>query len=214
MSKTCTSCNKTFSLNSFYFRNKAKGWLTSCCKMCHKNKVKNLPSQSKTARKIRNKKYYEKNKSELIRKATVHYIENKSKRLSQMKQYRKANKNKIMEHQAKREKYLLKNDPTFRLQKNLRSRLNKALQHGYKTGSAIKDLGCSIAELKIYLESNFQPGMTWNNYGQWHVDHIRPLSSFDLTNPTQLNAACHYSNLQPLWAKDNLSKGASLLCLA
>lgn len=155
-----------------------------------------------------------KNKSELIRKATVHYIENKSKRLSQMKQYRKANKNKIMEHQAKREKYLLKNDPTFRLQKNLRSRLNKALQHGYKTGSAIKDLGCSIAELKIYLESNFQPGMTWNNYGQWHVDHIRPLSSFDLTNPTQLNAACHYSNLQPLWAKDNLSKGASLLCLA
>jgi len=63
----------------------------------------------------------------------------------------------------------------------------------------------SIEGLKNILESKFQSGMNWENYGEWHIDHIRPLSSFDLTNPTELKLACHYSNLQPLWAYDNLS---------
>jgi hypothetical protein len=93
-----------------------------------------------------------------------------------------------------------------RIKRNLRSRLNKALQGNYKTGSAVRDLGCSIEELKKYLESKFQDGMTWDNYGQWHIDHIRPLCSFNLQDPEELKKVCHYSNLQPLWAKDNLDK--------
>jgi len=99
-------------------------------------------------------------------------------------------------------------NPTYRMRLRLRARLYNALQGGAKSGSAVRDLGCSIPELKTRLESKFQPGMSWDNYGEWHIDHIRPLSSFDLTDRAQLLQACHFSNLQPLWAVDNLKKGA------
>lgn len=95
----------------------------------------------------------------------------------------------------------------------LRTRLNGALRlmGAKKTGSHVKELGCSIEELRIHLERLFSPGMSWKNHGEWHVDHIIPLSSFDLEDPQQLSAACHFSNLQPLWKKDNLSKGAKIM---
>lgn len=100
-------------------------------------------------------------------------------------------------------------DETLKLKRNLRSRLNKAIKHNNKSGSAVNDLGCSIDFLKQYLESKFLPSMSWENYGRsgWHIDHIRSLNSFNLNNRQELLKACHYSNLQPLWAKDNLSKG-------
>lgn len=116
-------------------------------------------------------------------------------------------------NRAKRNKYLAKKKATdiqFRIAANLRHRLWAALKKSRKKGSAIKDLGCSIQDLKYYLESRFKPGMSWDNYGQWHIDHIKPLSSFDLTNREQLKEACNYKNLQPLWAKDNLRKSNKL----
>jgi hypothetical protein len=83
---------------------------------------------------------------------------------------------------------------------------------GKRAGSAVRDLGCPIAYLKTYLESLFKPGMSWDNYGHksWHVDHIIPLCSFDLSDPEQLKKACHYTNLQPLWATENISKSGKL----
>lgn len=83
-----------------------------------------------------------------------------------------------------------------------------AIKNDYKAGSAVKDLGCSIQEFKIYIESKFLPGMTWDNWGinTWHLDHIISLSSFDLTIREELLKAVHYTNLQPLWAKDNIKK--------
>jgi hypothetical protein len=107
-------------------------------------------------------------------------------------------------YQVKREKQ----DLGYRISRQLRKRLASAVGSDAKAGSATKDLGCTATELKVYLESQLQPGMTWNNWklDGWHIDHIKPLASFDLTNPVQYKEACHYTNLQPLWAIDNLKK--------
>lgn len=102
-------------------------------------------------------------------------------------------------------------DPNFRLSENLRNRLNSAISKEWKAGSAVEDLGVSIPEFRSYLESKFQPGMTWDNWGRgpdkWHIDHVIPLSRFDLTNRQHLLLACNYLNLQPLWETENLMKG-------
>lgn len=95
-----------------------------------------------------------------------------------------------------------------RLATNLRSRLYIALKGKFRTNSAVRDLGCSIEKLKLWLEMHWQDGMTWDNYGfyGWHIDHIIPLSKFDLKNKEDCLKACHFSNLQPLWAEENLKK--------
>ena len=93
-----------------------------------------------------------------------------------------------------------------RLAHNLRSRLSKALKRPGKQEKTKDLLGCSLGDLKLQLEAKFLPGMTWENYGDWHIDHIVPLSSFDLMDLVQLRKACNYKNLQPLWAADNLRK--------
>lgn len=95
-----------------------------------------------------------------------------------------------------------------KIARNLRGRFNKALHGNYKSGSAVDDLGCSIEELRIHLESKFNLGMSWDNYGRegWQIDHIVPLCRFDLSNAIELKRACHYTNLQPLWRDDNLKK--------
>jgi len=98
-------------------------------------------------------------------------------------------------------------DPAFKLAMRLRARLRHAIKNKSKRGSAIVLLGCTIRELVVRFESLFPDGMSWQNWGEWHIDHIRPLTSFDLEDPAQLAAACHYTNLQPLWASDNLRKG-------
>lgn len=96
-----------------------------------------------------------------------------------------------------------KTDVNFKLAHSIRNRLNKTI----RAGSGVELLGCSVPELKSYLESKFTPEMNWSNYGSyWHIDHIRPLSSFDLTNLVEMKVACHFSNLQPLTAKDNRIK--------
>ena len=114
-----------------------------------------------------------------------------------------SNRNRSRARQRERES----SDAQFKLRRRLRSRFTQAIKGSYKAGSAVHDLGCSIEFLKQYLESQFQDGMTWDNHGKWHIDHIKPLSSFDLQDREDLLEACHYTNLQPLWAKDNLRKG-------
>ena len=106
-------------------------------------------------------------------------------------------------------------EPEFGVMLSLRKRMSNIISGKIKTGSAIKDLGCSSEELKQHLEDKFYPCpetkkmMSWDNYGRygWHVDHIKPLIAFDLSNRKEFVKACHYTNLQPLWAKENLSKG-------
>ncbi len=104
------------------------------------------------------------------------------------------------------------NDLNFRLSQNLRSRLSSALRASatLKLGSSIKDLGCSIGELRRFIEARFKPGMSWDNYGSWEIDHITPLAAFDLSDREQLLRACNYTNLQPLWAEENSRKGSKI----
>ena len=71
-------------------------------------------------------------------------------------------------------------------------------------------LGCTIEEMRTFLEAEFEEGMTWDNYGEWHVDHIRPCASFNLEDPEEQKKCFHWTNLQPLWAADNLAKGDRL----
>jgi hypothetical protein len=97
-----------------------------------------------------------------------------------------------------------------KIARRLRSRTSIAIKNGQKGGSAIDDLGCSLDDFKVYLESRFQKGMSWENYGYngWHMDHIVPLDSFDLSSPEEFKKACHYTNIQPLWAEDNFTKSS------
>lgn len=129
--------------------------------------------------------------------------EQRNKKCERDKVYRKNHPEKWSEYMRKRRR----EDIQFRLADNLRGRLGKALRNKYKAGSAVRDLGCSIAQLKFWLSYQFQPGMTWDNYGEWYIDHVKPLSSFDLTDREQFLEACNWYNLQPLWAEENSSKG-------
>jgi hypothetical protein len=106
----------------------------------------------------------------------------------------------------------MQTDLQYKLRVRLRHRLYVAIRNKTKTGSAVRDLGCSIEFLKNYLEKKFQPGMSWENWELhgWHIDHIKPLSSFDSTDRTQLLDAVNYKNLQPLWSKANWKKGDSI----
>lgn len=132
------------------------------------------------------------------------YYKNRDKALALMKKYGKNNRSRISQYEKQR----YHSDPVFRLRKNLRNRIRQAIKTNQKTGSVIENLGCSIEELKRYLESKFQPGMTWDNWGLrgWHIDHIKPLFLFNLNNPDEFKQAVHYTNLQPLWASDNRRK--------
>ena len=95
-----------------------------------------------------------------------------------------------------------------RIASQIRDNLTGLFRNAGKHKRILSLLRCSLEDFKAYLESKFTIGMTWSNRGfyGWHIDHIKPLSSFDLSKPEELRKACHYSNLQPLWAKDNLVK--------
>lgn len=149
------------------------------------------------------KTWREKNREyDLARKRTW-YQANKSRHRDAARRWKKNNPDKVRVSYKKH----LANNPLTRVARNLRRRLLDAFKSSRRTGSAIKLLGCTIPEFRTYLESKFQIGMSWDNYGQWHIDHIKPLSLFDLTNKEQIAIACHYTNLQPLWAVDNIRKG-------
>lgn len=135
--------------------------------------------------------------------------ENKEKIKESNKQYYAKNKEKINKRKVKYNNYKYKTDPKFKLIRNIRTRIYKSLarQKTEKFQKSINYLGCNLNELQQHLEMQFKPGMSWDNKDLWHIDHIIPLSHFDFTNQDDIYWAFHYTNLQPLWAEENLSKG-------
>lgn len=102
--------------------------------------------------------------------------------------------------------------PAYRLRVYLRNRLGQALRGEYKSARTLELLGCTIEFLREHLEKQFVPGMTWENYGPvWHVDHILPCAEFHLQHSEEQEICFHWTNLQPLFAKDNLSKGDKII---
>ena len=155
------------------------------------------------------------NKEKVQKSGKKYYEKNKERILSKQREYRLNNKEKI---KIKNRTYAKKKAATElgKLEKNIRARIRDAFKSDkYKPGSSIKDLGCTLVELKEHLEMQFQDGMTWDNYGKngWEIDHIIPLSAFDLTDKEQFLKVCHYTNLQPLWMKENRKKSSKIMDL-
>lgn len=173
-------------------------------------KRKEYQETNKEKIKIRKRKNYEKNKKKILIKNKERYKNNKEKYLINQREYNKTHKKERSEYNYQYQKNRLKTDINYKIICSLRDRLRKAIRFNQKSGSAVKDLGCSISELKLHLESKFQFGMSWDNYGYngWHIDHIKPLSRFNLQNREDFLKANNYTNLQPLWAEDNLKKGS------
>jgi hypothetical protein len=136
------------------------------------------------------------------KEALAKYNASEKARIAKAK-YRKTEKNRIAQRRFDA-------TPQGKLRRSLRDRVRKVLKRGkgVRPGSAVRDLGCSIEFFKAFIESQFIFGMSWANYGHWHLDHIRPLASFDLTDRSQFLQAVHYTNYQPLWAEENKRKAA------
>jgi hypothetical protein len=163
-------------------------------KLKHKIVQKKWNMKNKLQISERMKKYNELHKNENSIKAKLYYQKNKEKRLLY-------------------ERNKLKTDIYYKLVNHLRRRIYSAIKHNSKSQSTIQLLGCSVIQLKQHLESQFKPGMTWDNYGYygWHVDHILPCASFDLSKPEEQRKCFNYTNLQPLWMKENLEKSDKML---
>ena len=142
--------------------------------------------------------YYLKNKEDFA----FRYEKNKDKIKKQQKLWRLNNKETRKKYMQNR----IKNNVNCRVVHNISSRIRIALEGNPKLSTTKKLVGCSIKTLRNHLGQRFTKGMTWNNYGKWHIDHIKPCASFDLSKESEQHKCFHYTNLQPLWAKDNLSK--------
>ena len=179
----------------------------------NKEKRKQWSLDNKEKKKEYDRQYHLDNKEKKKQYDKQYRLDNKEK----IKQYRLDNKEKQkqyrLDNRERRREYennRLKTDPIYKIIRYQRGRMRAALKGKSKCKSTIKLLGCSAEYCWNHLEQQFKPGMTKDNYGLWHVDHIIPCASFDLNDTEQQKICFHYTNLQPLWAIDNMKKGAKL----
>ena len=193
--KTCKYCLESFPLIKFNKITKRQ--------KCYKNGVwQGIDPACVDCRKSRNrtkaKTHYQKHQ--------VQITETARKRFNTEK-YRKYNRNYTRKKR--------KTDIHYRIKDNCRRRIGVALRNvgAKKSNYTMNLIGCSISELRNHLESQFKEGMTWENHSLhgWHIDHKLPCASFDLSKPEEQKKCFHYSNLQPLWAKDNRSKSNRII---
>jgi hypothetical protein len=152
-----------------------------------------------------NENWKSKNKERISQKGKERYNKKRDEILGKGKIYRK-------EHLVERREYmkLLRQRPEHRIKQNLRCRLRGALNGKPKATTTMKLVGCTPEFLKEFLEKQFTDGMSWENYGKWHIDHIIPCGLYDLSDPEQQKICFHYTNLRPLWAEENQRKNKYL----
>lgn len=189
--KTCTKCGLEKGEDGFYFENRRQRLQSSCKECAHT--------------------YHVLNKERICENRRNRYLQNPEPAKIAAKKQRE-NQNPIIAREYFRtyraRRYA--GDLKFKTKMLLRARLGHALEDSdsKKTASTLDLLGCEVEHLNQHLESLFKPGMTWENHGPvWHIDHIKPCAAFDLTDPDQQRACFHWTNLQPLFATENLSKG-------
>ena len=176
--------------------------MTKICSKCNLDKDISRFSLEK-----KNKEYYRRNVCKNCRYKSADKNKKRIRDNRFNKKRAKTPEYRAWRRQYERTRYC--NDIQYRLSDILRSRLKIALKNNAKKGKTLDYLGCSIVEFKNYLELKFLSGMSWENQGSvWHIDHIKPLAKFDLSKEEEIIKACHYTNLQPLLAFENLSKGA------
>lgn len=204
--KICKKCKSEKPVGEFYKCAGNGDGLQSYCRMCAKAFPMSRETQKKKA--IRSKERYRLLKSdpEFQKQLSKHKETFASKHPSYSQDYYKRNKDKFKEY---RERY--KKSPGAAIQRRLRERLRGVIKScerkaSFKRARKNSLVGCPTQFLAGWIESKFQPGMSWENRHLWHVDHIIPCASFDLTDKQQVAQCFHYSNLQPLWAKDNMAK--------
>ncbi len=204
--KVCTVCQEELPATSEYFHsninNKKYGLHTSCKKCRKKYSIKYKNHNKEKIKQLRHNNYL-KHREKQLKRYKEYYIKNKTN----IKQYKL--KNKTRDNKSRKKRY--NSNLKFRLRLVLASRINSLIKS--KKNKTLELIGCDMKTLKEYLESKFLDGMNWGNYGfyGWHIDHIIPCASFDLTDPEQQKKCFHYTNLQPLWAEDNLRKGDKIL---
>jgi hypothetical protein len=204
--KLCSKCKQLKSCTEFSKSTRNKDGLDTCCKTCRNQINKQYRDDHKELFSTARKAYYIKNKDKILKQKSVYAELHKQEKAEYDKRYRQENKNKLRKQKRDWEKNSIKH----KIANNLRRRIHHLLKGESKSSHSLDLLGCSVEFLQQYLSEKFQEGMTWNNYGQWHIDHVIPCASFDLNDPNQQKQCFHYTNLQPLWAIDNLKKSKNM----
>lgn len=206
--KICTKCYEEKLLEEFSKDSKRPGGKLSSCKSCYSLYFKAYREKKKKDLDIKHKKWLEDNPSyfEELRASS----EYKAKR----KQYYFKNKQKLNRDNKEMVNNKYHSDSIFRLKRricnNIRGSFKRALNGIHvKKSTSLDILGCSMDKFVKYISAQFTEGMSLENQGEWHLDHIIPISSAN--SKEEIYRLCHYTNYQPLWAEDNLKKGAKII---
>jgi hypothetical protein len=212
--KKCNKCNIEKDFTNFAKCNKCKDGVNSICKLCRKEHRKIYHEQNRENIKNKQKEYYWENRDKRLLNYKKWYEKNREYVISYSTERQNNNRESVNEVRKIRHHKKYKTDILYKLKINVRNRVKSFLKVRTlkKTTNSCYDLvGCTVEQLKNYIEKQFTEGMSWDNHNHtgWHIDHIIPLSS--AKTDEEVFRLCHYTNLQPLWAKDNYKKGKKIL---